>query len=80
MATATSIQAVLGTDPAEREFGNALRWYRAVADAGHAADAVPGLMALAKKRAEGGAGTERFTAYGVEMKPYAAMLRAAGAM
>jgi hypothetical protein len=78
MATAGSLQAVLGTNPSETRLAAALAWYRRAADHGHAADCATAMIALSQPPQYGGIGPIRFSRYGKEMAPYGAMLKAAG--
>lgn len=80
MATAGSLAAVLGVKPAEARLKHVMTWFAAAAVAGHAADCATGIRVMAREVAAGGIGAIRFSRYAKEMGPYAAMLRAAGAM
>lgn len=73
MATAGSIQVLLGDKPEETRLKHGMAWYHTAAKAGHAAECAVAMIALAKA-----VGHIRFSRYPAEMAPYAAMLRAAG--
>jgi len=73
MATAQAVAGVLGSKPGDKELKNGMTWYGLAAASGHVAD-----VALAVQSVVRAVGAVRVSRYPDALRPFSAMLRAAG--